>query len=180
MNTTNNHSAETQTDRLQRTMLGHGLFVILISMLAGFMLIFSLVGGFEIFPGKVLEFSVYGTTAGWVRAHSGGLTNGLLVMAVAFALPKLRLQGGREKFLAYGFIYVAWSFTVFYWLGNATANRSLTFGDNQMGESSLISIIGFLPGLPSVFLVLVLLWIAVKALWFRSEADESSKLDAGN
>ncbi len=154
-----------QTDRLQRVMLGHGLFVILVSMLAGFMLMFGLIGGFEIWPGHVLEFSVYGTTEGWVRAHSGGLTNGLLVMAVGLALPKLGIGGVKEKFVAYGFIYVAWSFTVFYWLGNASGNRALTFGDNQMGESSLISILGFLPGLPSVFLVIVVLAIAIKAVW---------------
>jgi len=165
----------TQRERLQRVMLGHGLFVILISMLAGFMLMFGLVGGFEIWPGHVWEFSVYGTTQGWVRAHSGGLTNGLLVMAVAFALPKINVQGGKEKLLAYGFIYVAWSFTVFYWLGNAAANRSLTFGDNQMGESSLISILGFLPGLPSVFLVLVLLGIAVKALLFGQPGQNNTE-----
>lgn len=161
-----------QTERLQRIMLGHGLCVIFISMLAGFMLMFGLVGGFEIWPGHVWEFSVYGTSAGWVRAHSGGLTNGLLVMAVAFALPKIDVTGGKEKLLAYGFIYVAWSFTVFYWLGNASANRALTFGDNQMGESSLISILGFLPGLPSVFLVLVLLWIAAKALLFGQHIED--------
>lgn len=172
---TSSYSNLAQTDRLQRVMLGHGLFVILVSMLAGFMLMFGLIGGFEIWPGHVLQFSVYGTTDGWVRAHSGGLTNGLLVMAVGFALPKLAIGGAKEKFVAYGFIYVAWSFTVFYWLGNASGNRALTFGDNQMGESSLISVLGFLPGLPSVFLVLVLLAIAIKALLSGSQPAADSR-----
>ena len=150
--------------QLQRVMMANGLLVILVSMLAGFMLMFKLLGGFEVWPGNILEFSVYGSSAGWVRAHSGGLTNGLLVLAIAFALPHMKVSAFQEKLLAYGFVYVAWSFTVFYWLGNASANRALTFGDNQMGESSLISIIGFLPGLPSVFLVVVLLWIAAKGI----------------
>lgn len=156
--------SESLTTKLQRVMLVHGLLVILIAMFAGFMLMFGLVGGFEIWPGHILDFSVYGTTQGWVRAHTGGITNGLLVMAVAFALPKLNLSSFQDKFVAYGFIYVAWSFTVFYWIGNAAGNRSLTFGDSQLGESSLLSILGFLPGLPSVFLVVVLLVIAIKAL----------------
>jgi len=133
------------------------------------MLMFNLLGGFEIWPGKILEFPVYGTTEGWVRAHSGGLTNALLVMAIAFALPYINVSGFQEKFLAYGFIYVAWSFTVFYWLGNASANRALTFGDNQLGESSLISVLGFLPGLPSVVLVVVLLVIAVKGILSKKD-----------
>lgn len=150
--------------QLQRVMIANALLVMLVSMFAGFMLMFNLIGGFEIWPGKILEFSVYGTTEGWVRAHTGGVTNALLVMAIAFTLPHINVSEFQEKFLAYGFIYVAWSFTVFYWLGNASANRALTFGDNQLGESSLISVLGFLPGLPSVVLVVVLLIIAAKGI----------------
>jgi styrene-oxide isomerase len=156
--------------QLQRVMIANALLVMLVSMFAGFMLIFNLIGGFEIWPGKILEFSVYGTTEGWVRAHTGGVTNALLVMGIAFALPHMNVSEFQEKFLAYGFIYVAWSFTVFYWLGNASANRALTFGDNQMGESSLISVLGFLPGLPSVVLVVVLLIIAARGI--LSEKDQ--------
>ena len=152
-------------------MLGHGLLVILFSMFAGYMLMFGLVGGLEIWPGTIVSIPVYGTTEGWVRAHSGGLTNGLLVMAVAFALPKLNLKGLREKLVAWGFIYVAWSFTVFYWLGNAAPNRALTFGDNPMGESSLVGILGFLPGLPSVVLVVVVLIIAARAA-FKGDSNQ--------
>ena len=155
--------------QLQRVMIANALLVMLVSMFAGFMLMFNLLGGFEIWPGKILEFPVYGTTEGWVRAHSGGLTNALLVMAIAFALPYINVSGFQEKFLAYGFIYVAWSFTVFYWLGNASANRALTFGDNQLGESSLISVLGFLPGLLSVVLVVVLLVIAVKGILSKKD-----------
>tara|TARA_B110000977_G_C11036759_1_gene477347 strand:- start:1348 stop:1824 length:477 start_codon:yes stop_codon:yes gene_type:complete len=155
--------------KLQRVMIANGLLVMLVSMFAGFMLMFNLLGGFEIWPGQILEFSVYGTTEGWVRAHSGGVTNALLVMAIAFALPHINVSAFQEKFLAYGFIYVAWSFTVFYWLGNASANRALTFGDNQLGESSLVSVLGFLPGLPSVVLVVVLLVIAVKGILSKKD-----------
>ena len=155
--------------QLQRVMIANALLVMLVSMFAGFMLMFNLIGGFEIWPGKILEFSVYGTTEGWVRAHTGGVTNALLVMGIAFALPHINVSEFQEKFLAFGFIYVAWSFTVFYWLGNASANRALTFGDNQMGESSLISVLGFLPGLPSVVLVVVLLIIAARGILSKKD-----------
>ena len=151
-------------DALQRTMIGHGLLVVLVAMLAGFMLMFGLVGGFEIWPGTILQIPTYGTTDGWVRAHSGGVTNGLLVVAVAFALPKLNLTPGRQKFVGYGFIYVAWSFTWFYWFGNAAGNRALTLGDNPLGSTDVYGVIGFLPALPSVFLVLIVLLIAVRGV----------------
>lgn len=151
-------------EQLQRTMLGHGMLVILASMFAGFMLMFGLLGGLEVWPGHIVEISVYGTTEGWVRAHSGGAMNGLLVMAIAFALPKLNLTAGMQKFVAYGFIYVAWSFTIFYWFGNAAGNRALSVGDNALGTSDVFGVIGFLPGLPAVIIVVVLLAVGAKAV----------------
>lgn len=157
-------------ERLQRIMIGNGLLVILVSMFAGFMLMFLLIGGVEVWPGKIIPLPIYGTTEGWVRAHSGGAMNGLLVVVVALALPKLALSERMQKLTAWGFIYVAWSFTVFYWFGNASANRALTLGDSQLGQADLISVIGFLPGLPSVFIVVALLAIGAKGV-FSAGAD---------
>ena len=152
-------------ERLQRIMIGNGLLVILVSMLAGFMLMFGLLGGLEVWPGKIMAVAVYGSTDGWVRAHSGGAMNGLLVVVVALALPKLNLSGQLQRIVAYGFIYVAWSFTIFYWFGNAAGNRALTFGDNPLGESDVFGILGFLPALPSVLIVVILLVITVKGVF---------------
>lgn len=149
-------------ERLQRVMLANGLLVILAAMFAGFMLMFSLLGGLEIWPQNLLPIPVYGTSEGWVRAHSGGTMNGLLVIAIALALPKFGLSPLMERLMAYGFIYVAWSFTVFYWLGNAAGNRALSIGDNRLGESDIFGIVGFLPGLPSVVIVVILLIVAAR------------------
>ncbi len=145
-------------------MLANGLLVVLAAMLAGFMLMFSLLEGFEIWPGLTLQFTVYGTSEGWVRAHSGGTMNGLLVIVIALALPKLNLSPTMQRVTSYGFIYVAWSFTLFYWLGNAAGNRALSIGDNALGESNVFGVIGFLPGLPSVVIVVVLLAIVAKTV----------------
>ena len=58
-------------DRYQKLMIANGLLVTLVSMFAGFMLMFKLLGGFEIWPGNILQFSVYGTTkAGCVRIRA--------------------------------------------------------------------------------------------------------------
>lgn len=151
-------------ERLQRIMIANGLLVVLASMLAGFMLMFKLLGGLEVWPGTILPIPVYGTAEGWVRAHSGGVTNGMLVIIVALAMPKLNLSATMQKWTAWGFIYVAWSFTFFYWLGNAAGNRALTIGDSPLGESDLIGVIGFLPGLPSVFIVVILLAITARSV----------------
>lgn len=151
-------------ERLERIMIANGLVVVLIAMLAGFMLMFTLLGGVEVWPGKIIPLPLYGTSEGWVRAHTGGTLNGMLVIVMALVLPKLHLSAFMQRFTAYGFIYIAWSFTVFYWLGNASSNRALSMGDSPLGEADTIGLIGFLPGVPSVILVVVLLAVTAKGV----------------
>ena len=57
----------------------------------------------------------------------------------------------------------------FYWLGNAAGNRALSIGDNVLGESDIFGIIGFLPGLPSVIIVVVLLFIGARAVMAKQD-----------
>lgn len=129
--------------RLQKIMIGNGLLVILAAMLSGFMLGFGLIGGLELYPGKILEMPYYGTAEGWARAHNGGVANGLMIIAVALALPLIPLSDRMRKLTAYGFVYIGWANTVFYWFGNAADSRALSFGDNPLGASNLLGAIGF-------------------------------------
>lgn len=129
--------------RYQRLMIGNAFLVIVMSMFAGFMLGFGLIGGLEIYPGKIVEMPYYGTADGWARAHVGGLTNGLLIIGVALALPLITLTEGMRKATVYGLIYIGWANTAFYWFGNAAASRALSFGDNPLGASNLLGAIGF-------------------------------------
>ena len=151
-------------ERHQRLMLCNGMLVILVAMLGGFMLMFNLIGGIEVWPGVIIDIPMYGTEAGWVRAHSGGIANGLLVMVVGLALPKLNLGETARAWTTWGFIYIAWTFTAFYWFGNASSNRGLTMGPSALGEPDTVGLIAFLPGLPSVFLVVVLLFIGARGV----------------
>ena len=157
-------------EKLQRTMLAHGLMVVIVAMFAGFMLMFNLLGGMEIWPNKIISVPMYGTAEGWVRAHSGGILNGLLVFIVGLALPKLNLGDFAQKFTAYGLIYCAWTFTIFYWLGNASSNRGLSIGASALGEPDLVGLIAFLPGLPSVFIVVIVLMLCVKGIFSSNPA----------
>ena len=96
-------------ERYQKIMVINGLLVLTVAMLSVFMLMFLLIGGLEVWPGKILQIPVYCSEAGWVRAHSGGVTNGLLVLIIGAILPNLKLGSLSKKLVCYGFVYVAWS-----------------------------------------------------------------------
>lgn len=159
--------------RLQKLMIGNALLVILAAMLAGFMLGFGLIGGLEVLPGQIVQMPYYGTAEGWARAHSGGVTNGLLIIGVALAMPLVPLGPGMQKLTAYGFIYIGWANTAFYWFGNASANRALSFGDNPLGPTNLAGAVGFGAALIGALLIIWLLaYAGLKAL--GSSDQESS------
>ncbi len=150
-------------ERYQKLMIGNALLVIAVSMLAGFMLGFGLIGGLELYPGTIVEMPYYGTAEGWSRAHAGGLTNGLLIMGVALALPFIPLSDGMRKMNVYGFIYIGWANTAFYWFGNASGSRALSFGDNPLGASNVLGAIGFGLALVGALLIVWLLTHAAVA-----------------
>ena len=143
--------------RYQKIMIGNGLLVILAAMLSGFMLGFGLIGGLELYPGKIVEMPYYGTTDGWARAHSGGTANGLMIIAVALALPLIPLSERMLKLTAWGFVYIGWANTAFYWFGNAAQSRALSFGDNPLGASNLLGATGFGLALAGALLIIWLL-----------------------
>ncbi len=143
--------------RYQKIMIGNGLLVILAAMLSGFMLGFGLIGGLELYPGKIVEMPYYGTTDGWARAHTGGTANGLMIIAVALALPLIPLTERMLKLTAWGFVYIGWANTAFYWFGNAAQSRALSFGDNPLGASNLLGATGFGLALVGALLIIWLL-----------------------
>ena len=121
----------------QKRLTGHALILLIIGLLAGFMLAFSLIGGLEVVPTLFIAIPTFGTTEGWVRAHSGGIMNGLMLIAFAFFMPHCGLAVERLQLFAKGIIFAGWANTVFYWTGNASGSRALSFSDNELGACLL-------------------------------------------
>lgn len=141
-------------DAYQKTLTGHALLVMIIGLLAGFMLAFSLIGGLEILPGLFVSIPVFGTTDGWVRAHAGGISNGLMMIAFAFIFPHCGLALEKLQLYAKGIIFAGWANTIFYWTGNASASRALSFTDNAQGSSNLLGSFGYLVAVIAAFVTL--------------------------
>lgn len=130
---------------LQVRMAGHGILMIFSTLLFGVFLWMHLVGGFEIIPGYILEFNVPGTPEGWARAHSGPALNGMMVIAVAFVLPYLKFAEKKAKVLGYIIVLDGWANVGFYFFGNFSGNRGLSFGDSRVGDGDIFSALALGP-----------------------------------
>lgn len=131
--------------RLQKVMVGHGALLMFFALVAGLGLWVSQVGGFELIPGSIIAFTIPGTPEGWAMAHRGTPMNAIMVIAFALVLPSLGLAEKAEKWLAWIIVGAGWANTLFYYFGNFSQNRGLTFGDNRFGPGSIESIIALAP-----------------------------------
>ena len=134
---------------------GHAAIVVFIGLAAGFGLLMSLIGGFELLPGMIIPFEFPGETAAWARAHAGGITNGLLMFAVALFAHQAGLPERVSGHLSWMLIGTGYANTAFYYGAIFSPSRALTFGDNRLGESTLWGILGFLPALIFAFVAMV-------------------------
>lgn len=147
---------------LQKRMVGQGAAVMLVGMSAGIGLLISLLGGVELIPGSIIEFGIPGSTDAWVRAHVGGMMNGILIFIVAMLIGPLGFAEAGAKRLYWMLVGTGWANTVFYWAAFFAPNRALSFADNRFGESNLASIIGLLPALAFAVISLIAIFLVMR------------------
>lgn len=136
-------------------MVGHGAVVTLFGLFAGFGLVMSIIGGFEVFPGEIVEFEVPSDTEAWARAHAGGLLNGILVLVGALLLHVMAFSEKVAQRLFWMLVGTGYANTIFYWGGLFADNRAVSFGDNREGETSIEAVIAFLPAFLFAFITTI-------------------------
>lgn len=131
--------------RLRRNMIGHGAWMILASLVGGLGLWCYILGGFEIIPGYVVKFDLPGSEAGWLRCHTGPVSNGFMVIVTALGLPYLDLPDETAEWLGWIVRMDGWSNVGFYFFGNVSPNRGLAFGSSTLGPANIFSTLALGP-----------------------------------
>lgn len=147
---------------LQKRMIGQGLTILFIGMLAGLGLLMSLLGGIELIPGQIIEFTVPGETGAWVRAHIGGLMNGMFTVVVAVIMAGIGLVDAAARRIYWMIVGAGWAFTVFYWAALFAPNRALSVADNKWGESNMAAIIGLVPALVFTVIEIIAVYLLIR------------------
>ena len=147
---------------LQKRMVGQGAAVMLVGMSAGIGLLISLLGGIELIPGSIIEFGIPGSADAWVRAHIGGMMNGILIFIVALLISPLGFAEAGAKRLYWMLVGTGWANTLFYWAALFAPNRALSIADNRFGESNLASIVGLVPALVFAVISLIAIFLLMR------------------
>jgi hypothetical protein len=157
-------------------MIGHGLLILLVGLFAGVGLLISLIGGVEVWPGKILSMDLPGTTEAWVRIHLGQILNAFLIVLVALVLPVLGLNVRSARRISWMLIGTGWVNTIFYLAALFAPNRALTFGDNRFGHSNWASLVGLLPALLfAIVSIVAVTMLAAQALVGRVGSDIATR-----
>lgn len=158
-------------DTRARKMVGHGAIVLFIAMVAGFGLLMSLIGGFEVVPGTIISFHIPGDTSAWARTHVGGLMNGMLVIVFALFIHAAQLPEPLARRLSWMLVGTGYANTAFFWGAMFAPSRSLTLGDNRLGNTNLVGTLVGLPGL--VFAIVLMIAMVVVVRWAFSRVASS-------
>ena len=161
--------------RHQAILIGHGALVLCFGLVAGFGFTFHLLGELSLWPvpGGV-PVQIPGDPGRWRGAHVGGITNGLMAMAVGLALPVAALEERVERWVTWGIVGAVWGNVVFY-VSNAlgAANHGLSFGGNRLGPGDVLGMIGFFGAYPGAFVAPVMLVLLARGAFRAARIQRS-------
>jgi hypothetical protein len=117
------------SDRLQSTLIAHGALVFLVGMVAGFPFAFVLLQKVALGPLPALAWTPPGDVRAWRMAHLEGILNGLTLIGVAAAGPRIALGARAQAWVVWGLIVTAWGNIVASVIGPIFGVRGLELGD---------------------------------------------------
>ncbi len=145
-------------------LIKNGLAAMLVALLAGFLLIFSMIGGLSLSPVPIFfEFEMPGDPQGWRIVHLGMLLNGIMAIALGAAMRAYLLTDGQARGIQWGTSIAVWGNFCFYIFGMFAANHGVTLEANRLGEASLAGALAFFPALVGAITLIYALCVLIRA-----------------
>ena len=162
MNTNETWYADT-VKQAQLSLIGHGALVIFIALLAAFFLTFDMLQGLKVWPIIDMQLEIPGSIRGWRIAHTGGLLNGVMIIAMALCITKINMSPASLKLTYWSFLLTGWGNTIFYWAANFSMNRGLSVGATPYGEGDVFGAISYLAGASVMLLTVIASFLIAKS-----------------
>jgi hypothetical protein len=145
-------------------LIKHGIAGIVVAMVAGFGLIFAMIGAISLSPLPIfIPWQIPGSPQGWRMVHVGMMMNGLTGVLLGLAMRQFALTDRGAATVAWGTIIAIWGNFCFYLFGMFAPNHGVTLQGNRLGEANLAGALAFLPGLAAVITLFVALVVLLRA-----------------
>lgn len=145
-------------------LIKNGILAMIISLVAGFMLLFSMIGAISLSPLPIIiDTAIPGTPQGWRIVHLGMMMNGLMAILLGASLRWLVVTGRGAAIVSWGTIIAVWGNFSFYLFGMFAPNHGVTLQSNRLGEASLAGTLAFFPALLGAVTLLVALIVLLRA-----------------
>ena len=143
----------------------NGIGLLISAVVSGWLHFFQLLGEIDLWPViNHVEATVPGEPRAWIMAHLEGITNGLLLMAIAACARYLQLSARQNTWLVYSSITFGWLFTLPAIANAWFATRGLAFGGGPFGDSLANNII-YLFGWPAMIGVHIAFALLIWGAW---------------
>lgn len=153
------------TERQRTLLVLNGIGLLISSALSGWLYFFHLLGDIDLWPIlNHIEFKIGGDPRAWNMAHLEGITNGLLLMAIAVCAPFIKLSDFLARLVFYAALITGWLFTLPAIANAIFDTRGLSF-DGGPFASGLANSIIFLVGWPPIMAVHVLFGLLFYGVW---------------
>lgn len=162
-------------ERYRSLLVMNGLGLIISSMLVGWFYFFFLLGAIDLWPFVTdVEANIPGDRRAWNMAHLEGISNGLMLMALAVIAPYIRLSELLNKVLFWSWLAFAWLFTLPAIANALLGTRGLEFGGGPFPGDVTINNIIFLAGWPAMIGVHIGVPLALWGAWQYYKEIESN------
>lgn len=153
------------TERQKSLLVLNGIALLLTAVLSGWLHFFQLLGGIELWPlVQDVKADIPGEPRAWIMAHLEGITNGLILFAIAGSARYVALSRNMMRLMVYAALTFAWLFTLPAIANAWFGTRGLAMGGGPFGASLANDII-FLCGWPAMIGVHIALPLLLWGAW---------------
>lgn len=161
-------------ERLRVLLYLNGFGLIASALLSGWVWFFSLLHRIVLWPLPIhIDFALPDDPRGWRMAHMEGITQGLLLMAIAAGGPWLRHTERGHRVLFWAALTMAWLFTIPAMLHPIFGTRGLEFGGGPFKgglANDVLYVIGW-PPMIGVHVMIVMMIVGVRRYLKELEAS---------
>lgn len=164
----------TMTHRMQTLLFFNGVGLFIAGVLFGWTWFFHLLGEIVLWPLPFqIEVEIPGDSRAFRMGHMEAITQGLLLMGLAFGGTLMRLSARQYQWLFWSGLVTAWLFTLPAMAHAFFGTRGLAFGGGPF-KPGLANDVLYLMGWPPVVAVHILFALAAFGLW-RGLTDKSGQ-----